>query len=263
MESPFLYRNLRRLPDLQERDRQVLQADPESSGNQRGPHHHRRLHVALLLQPGAAQAGADGGHLHRQEGGGAGPGARAEPHLGGRGSHLHGLTGLCREEDPERWELRVTYLCWFKDHQGDNSAGRWLAVWPDCWTRTRCFHRNRGHRGRRGRHHQTVVSSHLPTGCRTLPSGLQVRHARRQAAAAVRTWSTVGRVSCHSHGTAFLSKSSFLCWSSKISLVPLWAFKAPTGIKRTHSSAQTALLTEPTAFVCIYWNVYIRPSGKV
>lgn len=99
---PSPNRNLRRLPHLQKRDRQVLQADPEGSGNQRGPHHHRRLHVALLLQPGAAQAGADGGHLHRQEGGGAGPGAGQEPHLGGGGGHLHGLAGLCGEEDPER-----------------------------------------------------------------------------------------------------------------------------------------------------------------
>lgn len=105
MKFPFLYRNLRRLPDLKERDWQVLQADPKSSGNQCGPHHHRRLHVTLLLKPGAAQTGADGGHVHRQEGGGAWPGARPEPHLGGRSSHLHGLTGICREKNPERWEI--------------------------------------------------------------------------------------------------------------------------------------------------------------
>lgn len=95
-------RNLRRLSDLQEGDWPVLQADPEGAGDQRGPHHHRRLHVPLLLKPGLAQAGADGGHLHRQEGRGARPGAREEPHLSGCGSHLHGLPGLSREEDPER-----------------------------------------------------------------------------------------------------------------------------------------------------------------
>lgn len=54
----------------------------------------------------------------------------------------------------------------------------------------RCFHRNRGHCRRCRRHHQTVVPSHLPTGCRTLSPGLQVRHARGQAAAAVKTLST-------------------------------------------------------------------------
>lgn len=96
------HRNLRCLSDLQEGDWQVFQADPEGSGDQRGPHHHWRFHVPLLLQPGPAQAGANGGHLYRQEGCGAGPCAREEPHLSGRSRHLHGLTGLCREEDPER-----------------------------------------------------------------------------------------------------------------------------------------------------------------
>lgn len=100
--SPSLHRNLRRLSDLQEGDRQVLQADPEGTGDQRGPHHHRRLYVPLLLKPGLAQTGADGGHFHRQESCGARPGAREEPHLCGCGSHLHGLPGLRREEDPER-----------------------------------------------------------------------------------------------------------------------------------------------------------------
>lgn len=80
----------------------MFQAHPESLGDQRGPHHHRRLHVSLLLQPRPPQTGADGRHLHRQEGRGAGPGAGQEPNLCGSSRHLHGLTGLCREEDPER-----------------------------------------------------------------------------------------------------------------------------------------------------------------
>lgn len=136
-------------------------------------------------------------------------------------------------------------------------AGDWLS--ERSLNLMRCFHRNRGYRRRCRRHHQTVVPSHLPTGCGTLPSGLQVRHARRQAAAAVKTFSAV---------------KSFLLSRDRFSLKILfsleftdlsgpWAFKAPTGIKRTHSSAQTALPTEATAFVCIYWNVYICPSGKV
>lgn len=101
--SSSSHRNLRRLSHLQEGDWPVFQADPEGPGDQRGPHHHRGLHVPLLLQPGPAQAGADGGHLHCQESRGAGPGARQEPHLSGRSRHLHGLAGLCREEDSERW----------------------------------------------------------------------------------------------------------------------------------------------------------------
>lgn len=101
LPSSSLHRDLRRLSDLQEGDWQVLQTDPEGTGDQRGPHHHRRLHVPLLLKPGPAQTGANGGHLYRQEGCGARPGARQEPHLCGCSSHLHGLPGLCREEDPE------------------------------------------------------------------------------------------------------------------------------------------------------------------
>lgn len=48
------HRNLRRLSHLQEGDRPLFQADPEGPGDQRGPHHHRRLHVPFLLQPGPA-----------------------------------------------------------------------------------------------------------------------------------------------------------------------------------------------------------------
>lgn len=95
----------------------MLQADPESAGDQRGPHHHRRLHVSVLLKPGLAQTGADGGHLHRQKGCGARPGSRQEPHLGGCSGDLHGLPGLGREEDPKGWVVmrwlycqRVTHL---------------------------------------------------------------------------------------------------------------------------------------------------------
>lgn len=100
--SSLSSRDLCRLQDLQKRDRPVLQADLEGAGDQRGPDHDGRLHVPLLLQPGLTQTGADGCHLYRQESRGAGPGARQEPHLCGCSSHLHGLPGLCREEDPER-----------------------------------------------------------------------------------------------------------------------------------------------------------------
>lgn len=50
-----------------------------------------------------------------------------------------------------------------------------------------CLHRNRRYCRRRRRYDQTVVPSHLPTRCGTLPSRLQVRHARRQAASTVKT----------------------------------------------------------------------------
>lgn len=59
------------------------------------------------------------------------------------------------------------------------------------WLNQRChscrFHRNRRYCRRGRRHHQTVVPSHLPPRRRTLPSRLQVRHTRRQAASTVKT----------------------------------------------------------------------------
>lgn len=61
------------------------------------------------------------------------------------------------------------------------SSGWWIQRWRSCR-----FHRNRRHCRRGRRHHQTVVPSHLPPRCRTLPSRLQVRHARRQAASTVK-----------------------------------------------------------------------------
>lgn len=103
--SHSLHRNLRRLSHLQEGDWQVLQTDSEGTGDKRGPHHHRRLHVPFLFKPGLAQTGANGSHFHCQKSCGARPGARQEPHLSGCGSHLHGLPGLSREEDPERWAI--------------------------------------------------------------------------------------------------------------------------------------------------------------
>lgn len=67
----FLRRDLCCLANLQEEDWQMLQADLENAGYQLGPHQPGRLNAPLLLKPRPAQAGANGGQLHRQEGRGA------------------------------------------------------------------------------------------------------------------------------------------------------------------------------------------------
>lgn len=85
--------NLRCKQNKQERDRTMFQANPESPGNERGSHHNRGLHVAVLRQPRAAEHGAARRHAHRA------PRRRARRCAGPLSyqcrscCHLHGISG--------------------------------------------------------------------------------------------------------------------------------------------------------------------------
>lgn len=59
--------------------------------------------------------------------------------------------------------------------------------WSNSWTGLCSLHRNRRYCRRCRRYDQTVIPTHLPARCRTLPSRLQIWHTCRQAATTVKT----------------------------------------------------------------------------
>jgi len=77
----------------------MFQVDPEGARHKRGADHHRRLHVPLLRQSRAVARRPEGGHPHRQEGGGPGHCAGPLTHQRGRRRHLHGQPGQRRQEN--------------------------------------------------------------------------------------------------------------------------------------------------------------------
>lgn len=113
-----------------------------------------------------------------------------------------------------------------------------IRVEPDLW----CFHRNWGYCWRCWCYDQTVIPSHLPTCCRTLPSRLQIWHTRRQAATTVKAmfstqWRYFPAVLTELYSFSFLFLMHIFV-GFLLSLLRLQAFvKALTGIKWTHSSA--------------------------